>query len=403
LKKIITAIGNPILNNKLQKLDSINVLCRDIQYKEGILEFLEDNIEIDIIVLLMELPGEIEVEKLIEDIFNKNKNIKIYIICENKNNNKLNFFNKKNLIILHKEKINLEKLINIINEKEIYINLKKEKEENFKKNNFIKKEKILKIKEKYFKKFKKLFFEFYRKVINIFKKIQNNILKYKVSDNKKIGNNVVKNEEIKNGKIITFYGTGKSGKSINVIVFSQCLVKRNKKVLIVDFDFLNKSIATILGIKKEEDEEEKKIKNNLYYLSGKKLLENNFERINLLKNKYDYIFIDNNILMICKNLKNIFIKSDLIFFLVEPNLIEIEKSKKLLEEIKNNYSLEKIEIILNKVMNTSTKDKIINEILLDKKIFGKIYFNEKYNLIINKNSNYFLKNYEDYEEIIKKI
>ena len=41
LKKVITAINNPILNDKLLNCKNIEVLKNDIQYKEGILEILE--------------------------------------------------------------------------------------------------------------------------------------------------------------------------------------------------------------------------------------------------------------------------------------------------------------------------------------------------------------------------
>ena len=50
IKNVITAIGNPMLNNELKNKE-INILCGDILYKEGIIEYLEKNINADFIVL----------------------------------------------------------------------------------------------------------------------------------------------------------------------------------------------------------------------------------------------------------------------------------------------------------------------------------------------------------------
>ena len=93
--KIITAINNPNLNEELIKENNIKIIGRDIQYKEGILELLENNIEIDYIIVDEKLPGEIEINKLIEKIIEKNKKIKIIITIKKDNKNKIKLNNKK--------------------------------------------------------------------------------------------------------------------------------------------------------------------------------------------------------------------------------------------------------------------------------------------------------------------
>ena len=50
MKKIITAIGNEILNKKLKKENDFEVIIEDIQYKEGIIEYLEKENNIDILI-----------------------------------------------------------------------------------------------------------------------------------------------------------------------------------------------------------------------------------------------------------------------------------------------------------------------------------------------------------------
>ena len=43
MKKIITAINNPNLNEKLKQENNLEIICKDIQYKEAILEILLEN------------------------------------------------------------------------------------------------------------------------------------------------------------------------------------------------------------------------------------------------------------------------------------------------------------------------------------------------------------------------
>ena len=49
--KLITAIGNPVLNEKLRILESVCVVGRDIQYQEGIVEILEECEDIDCLII----------------------------------------------------------------------------------------------------------------------------------------------------------------------------------------------------------------------------------------------------------------------------------------------------------------------------------------------------------------
>ena len=85
MKKIITAIGNENINNELKKQINLQVLLNDIQYKEGIVEVLEDYKDIDFIIINSELPGEMSLKQLIQNILEINKRIKIIIFSENKN------------------------------------------------------------------------------------------------------------------------------------------------------------------------------------------------------------------------------------------------------------------------------------------------------------------------------
>ena len=58
MKTVITAIANPIINNELKKEKNIEVIGNDIQYKDGVIEILEKNIEVNYIILSDILIGE---------------------------------------------------------------------------------------------------------------------------------------------------------------------------------------------------------------------------------------------------------------------------------------------------------------------------------------------------------
>ena len=87
--KIITAMNNPELNEELKKEKNIEIICKDIFYKEGILEILENEINLDYIFINYELPGEIKLNNLIEKIIEKNEKIKIIILIKKENKNNL--------------------------------------------------------------------------------------------------------------------------------------------------------------------------------------------------------------------------------------------------------------------------------------------------------------------------
>ena len=70
MKKIITAIGNELLNNNLKNKPDIQILINDIQYKEGIIEILEQNTNVDFVIFNDLLQGEISTIELVQKILN---------------------------------------------------------------------------------------------------------------------------------------------------------------------------------------------------------------------------------------------------------------------------------------------------------------------------------------------
>lgn len=403
---IITALNNPKLNKKIREKTNFNIIGNDIQYKEGIIEMLEKNGEIELAIISELLPGEYTLMKLIEKIKNINKEIEIIVILKEDKEEIKNYLISKGVFdIFINNKISIEELIEKINEK-----------------NKIKKE--LEINEE-IKQLKKIILEKNNKKINIklfnnkkIKIIKNKIINILKNKNKKISN--LKN----NKKIISVIGTGGVGKSSFCAIFAKII--ENKKILIIDFDILNSSINSIFGtiknpIKKEDARINKdgsdliiKIDKNIEILCATKILvDENYKKIkeefsnilNELKNKYDLIIIDNSSECFFEYTKEILNKSDLLFFLVEPNIIELKKARKFLDIYINKWKIkkEKINIIFNKTNINSIDNKILKTIFSDFKILGKIKININYNLIINKNFKIINKKIkDDYKKIIQK-
>ena len=130
--------------------------------------------------------------------------------------------------------------------------------------------------------------------------------------------------------------------------------------------------------------------------------------LNELKQYYDVIIIDTSSECFFNYTKNILNNSDDILFLLEGNLLEIKKANNLLKIYTEEWDLkkEKINIIINKYNENAVDDKIIKNIFSEYKILGKIKFNKKYNILINKNfeEDIFTKNIKkEYEKISDKI
>lgn len=387
---IITALADYEINEKIKKEKEINILTKDIQYEEGIFEFLKINKKIDYLILGENLLRKNNLKDIIEKTKQKNKNIKIILILgkelEEIKNNK-NFYKNNINKIYYKKEININEIICYIKNN---INIK----ENFKNE---------------------------KSLNQIFLKNNLNLNQKKFSNNK---------------KIISVTGAGGVGKSIITLNLVNILKEKNNKILIVDFDILNNSLHTILGVNKYSQ----KIKDNLQknklnenkinikdliikinkkvdLISGINLLFDSkykisSEKINFifeqLKKYYDIIIVDTSSECFFDYTKNILKNSNIILFLLESNLLEIKKSNNLLKIYTEDWKIEKqkINIIINKYNENSVDDKIIKNIFSEYKILGKIKLNKKYNILINKNykENIFTKKIKkEYENISNEI
>ena len=372
------------------------MLCSDIQYKEGILEYLEENQNVDYIILNESLEGEIEVQELINVIRKKVKNVKI--------------------IIVSNENIDEEKIIKQLNNEE-----KKIKPE---------------IKQKVLKKYSKTENKLNKEIENLKKEESNYRNKKSIFSQKTLPiNNIFysqkNNQSENNENVVCILGPNGIGKSVFSILLAQTM--ENKKCVIIDFDILNQSLHTMLGVKKYKEKIKKGIsKNDLinhnqdfekyiiktkmnidllsgmnlildakYKLSSKKIV----NIIKKLKEKYDVIIFDTSPENFMDYTKELIFLSNKIIFISGANLLEVKKSEKLLEIYTKEWgvSKNKINIVFNRCTNKSIDTDILREIFNRYTILGKIQLNDYYDLVINKNMSQKSKIRKEIENIKKKI
>lgn len=357
--KIITAINNPKLNDELKNEKNIEIICKDIFYKEGILEILENEINIDYIIINSKLEGEIKLNKLIEKIIEKNEKIKIIILIKKENKN--NFYKLKNT-----------------------------KDDNIEIIKDIKNKNIIRI--------------FYSEEINL-----DNLKNYKKT--RDYHEEELWKEDIKaRCKKVVVLGERQVGKSMTIAILTKKLAQKNKKILIIEMNkndsdlllILRKKISTKKIVNKKRKVKNKFIKINKKYFNKKNKLkiikkliiklDKNIDiisykkiiKINTIKKlekNYNYIFIEINLeknnFKNNKIIKNINEK----ILIIRPNLLGIKNTKKIIEKNKiNNFK-----IIINNYNIYSVDEKIIEKIFNKNKIIEKINYKKEYDEIINNN------------------
>lgn len=378
--KIITALGNPSLNNELKKYEEFNVIGNDIMYFDGVLEILELNSEIDYLIL-----GEIidinNLNEFIDKVINNNRKIKIIVVINKKNKKIEDILLKKGIFDIFYDDIEISEIVNFLKTKNIeYLNIE------------------------------------LRSEINNLKKLLNEKNNKKISKNKKI---ILNNQE---NKIIGITGARGIGKTSFCVMLANSL--KNKKVLIIDFDLINSQINDIYNKKFEYAKiDELNINNyifnvhnnidiliglNILYYYNKLNLENFKTKINNIKEKYDYIIIDTYSEYNFDKNKYILNMADKIFLLTGLNKLEINKTRKLINILIKKWQInnKKINIIYYKfnILEYLINKKIINKNIFENiKIIGKIkneilfFYNIKNNYKFNFINKFFCK------KIINKI
>lgn len=204
------------------------------------------------------------------------------------------------------------------------------------------------------------------------------------------------------------------GKTIFISILSKLI--QGRKILIIDFDFVNNNLHSVFGGKEVPKDLKEKLRDE-EFLSEFRLKEKNIKKLAVridrrsylvsktniifdenykyreetirkmleeLKKYYDLILIDTSSDTKYKEVTNTFINAcDKVICLIEGNLMVMKKTIRLLNEYSKNRN--KIKIVYNKKNKYTLHTKILKVILLKFKIIGTLTYDNKYNRIINKN------------------
>lgn len=370
MKKIITAMGNPTLNNELKKYAEYDVLENDLFYQDAVLDFLETE-GVDILTLSGLLQGQWELNEFIDKIRKVNSSIRIIIIMDEIDSEiKCGLLERGVQDIFLDENVEVSDIISAINREEP---LRKKLEKN--KNCFSESSE-----EKY---------EGEEKFVVI--------------------------KECQKQEIIAISGTNGIGKTTVVYNLSRVLSnKSNSKVLVIDFDTLSSNLDELFEVSKAPAnidvgiETEKRCginyaadlitknrfdsnvfdeivihtkgidiltgNDSLYYCQ-EILNENIYEKIlECAKEKYDFIILDTSSNIFLDSTRWCMQKSSTLFFLMENNYMNLKKASQMLDIYTDTWGVlkSKISIILNKEKSNGISCDLIEKILENYKVVGKI-------------------------------
>ena len=223
------------------------------------------------------------------------------------------------------------------------------------------------------------------------------------------------NQVIRNNRkeVISILGPNGIGKSVFSILFAKTM--ESKKSIIIDFDILNNSLHTIMGVKNYEAKIKRKIKSN-DLITNKNILNKSILHTNLkidllpamnvildpnyklsnmkmrniieeLKNIYDLIIIDTSSETFFDYTREMINCSNKAIFISGANILEVRKSERLLDIYNKDWNIEneKINIVFNKCTKKSLDDNLLREIFNKYNILGKIQLSDYYDLVVNKN------------------
>ena len=364
MKKVLIAMNNEALLDKIKKCGKYLVHEYDVNTKEDVIDYLK-KYQVDVLITKDFLEGQMTKEEYIENIRKINSTVKV-ILCVDKLDEIYRgvIYSKNILDIIEGEEIAFGDILNMIDSIDNMIVLK-----------------------------------------------QNNaIVKQEVKENSNL--NVVTKQKI------CVFGTSGSGKSYIASVLAQITSRKLKlNTLLVDMDIqnaaidiynnLNTSGNNLQYVMEEIDRgsfnlemlneiisKEKKrngklsfITNNMgIYECQNKLSEEYYSKLYAeTENEYDVLILDMPAAPFLDVVPYSLSKADKIFFVLNPNFISIRQATKYLDLITNIWKIpkEKVSVVVNRMKKDSLSLKQINAILKDYDVCLKLDEDYKLEGIIN--------------------
>ena len=328
MKKILTGIGNPNLNNQLRKNEEWIVMEDDFESDEELIEYLEREKDIEILFLCSKIIKNYTVDNFIDMIKKLQKSM--FIVFFKEQDIETNIEEDEKLKLFNQSEVDNEIFEGILEEK-----IEEDMQENYAK--IISVTGANGVGKSTFSTF------FAKSVENSDKKIL--LIDFDLDENQVRTVLKIKKQPEYNG-------------DINDIVIN---INKNLDVMCyLDVVFNNKEEFNFFKIQ---------------------------EILNKFKQDYDLIIIDTSANLKNEYTKRIFYNSDDIIFLIEPNILGVKKAKNMLEVFEHDWKInnEKIKMVLNKTNIYQISNAIIEELFPEIELIGKMKYNDFYNLMINKN------------------
>lgn len=330
---------NDNINEEMKKIEGVKVINNDLLYQDAVLEFIDNNENIDYILINENLPGE-----PIEDFIKKISKIKTIIFVEKYEKNAKILIENGAFKVYENGKITIEEIVKIIKKEDETELLKKEIEN-----------------------LKQIIFEQEKKEVTIIEKI------------KQIKLNILKIKQIKDEcKIISIVGLNERENAIFSINLAKEINKKRKKTLIIDLDILNNNI--------EYFENKKIIKKGKYLdiINGKRLLLDIHERrvfdeeINKLRQKYEYLIFNTNMKSFLDKMQNITSKASRTILILDNK----DNRKNILKILIENWNVDEslLEIIVSRTSEKIYYKKDIKNIILENEIIEKNSYVSNYTI-----------------------
>lgn len=428
MKKIITAMGNSVLNNELTKYADYDVICDDLVCQEEVIQNIKGQ-QLDTLIISGLLQGQWNLEEFVEKIKKINSRTRIVVVTDEIDKSLRKILEENGVLdVFIDSTVEISDIIDAINREDP---IKKkyemacEPEENYE----------------------------VQEVKNAIEKLSKKQKNTKIAKTPKVAREMqtlIVEKAVQKQEVITFSGTSGSGKSTIAINFARILSQKSgSKILVIDLDTLNGNLDEIAGINKISEnielaiDEDKKSginyaselimknrfdanvlnellidANGIDVLTGNTSLhycqnvlsEECYEKIlTSAKEKYDFIILDTSSNIFLDSTRWALQSANRVLFVTEGNFISMKKAKQFLDVVINIWGIlkDKFEIIINKKQNNNLEVDVVSQILNDMKVVGEIKLNEESNTIsyenILANINYIPKKslMEKFEEMKK--
>lgn len=428
MKKIITAMGNSVLNNELTKYADYDVICDDLVCQEEVIQNIKGQ-QLDTLIISGLLQGQWNLEEFVEKIKKINSRTRIVVVTDEIDKSLRKILEENGVLdVFIDSTVEISDIIDAINREDP---IKKkyemacEPEENYE----------------------------VQEVKNAIEKLSKKQKNTKTAKTPKVAREMqtlIVEKAVQKQEVITFSGTSGSGKSTIAINFARILSQKSgSKILVIDLDTLNGNLDEIAGINKISEnielaiDEDKKSginyaselimknrfdanvlnelvidANGIDVLTGNTSLhycqnvlsEECYEKIlTSAKEKYDFIILDTSSNIFLDSTRWALQSANRVLFVTEGNFISMKKAKQFLDVVINIWGIlkDKFEIIINKKQNNNLEVDVVSQILNDMKVVGEIKLNEESNTIsyenILANINYIPKKslMEKFEEMKK--